>query len=372
MKQYQIKLIGFVCALGLNACSDEMASRHENPSSQIVLSSVDVKGESSSTEKVADGTYYFGSTSKQDVYNYTPVKITNSLIGEVAAYWENIKLGKVSLSNSLDIEKEDKPIDLLWGAIEVSKISKLAFTLHHRMASTEIDLNIPTSWEIKSVILTDLKKQYKFSNKEGDIKTTDDAKVGEIVVEKTENTYSILLPPQEKGDNSALIVVVNDGSKDRTYSRKLPYAMAQEISKDQWEDIPLRFRAGYRLVISATIQEAANDDIQFTYATLVDWKAQNGGTASARPAGLYSVADWEAFVVAYDTKDEIRLLKYGTKSNDNWTFTVQRTIDMSGKTVTKVSDFASTDKLTAKTNCYIIGKTAAELGVEGYTDITFK
>lgn len=353
IRQNQIKLVGIICALSLSACSNQVEITDESLSSQVILASIGVS-ERDVTSNAPNGTYYFGWTSKQGGVYYTPVQVSGSgNIGKIDTYWNNIMMTNVTFSNTLDIKEEDNqtvPIDILWGKKDISAIERLNFTLTHQMAKTHIDLTAP-SWTIKSITLSDLKKQYSFSNTSGDVTAVKES--GNIEFEAG-NTDKIL-PPQDKGNESELIVVVtnnNDNNKEHTFRRRLPYAMAVELSNQQWEDTPLRFDAGHTLVISAAIPESPNDEIQFTYATLKEWNIKNGGTASARPAGLYTVADWNAFAAAYNNNNQTLLKKYGTYA-DKWTFTVQRTIDMTNEaSLTVINNFQ--DNLTAKANCYII------------------
>lgn len=380
-------LIGLI---GFYSCSDvDNYADNNNITPQVSLASVNVQVPRAANQNAPEGGYYFGWTSTKEQVNYTPVRIEeNGTIensGKINAYWDNINRKKeLTFSNSLDIKEEENKqdsIDILWGKTTIASGNDISFTLQHKMAKAQVELTIPETWTVKSIRLTELKRQYTFSNSNGNVIAN--GNYGVIKIDKfttsttTSTTGATLLPPQDKGENSELEVIINDGSNERTFHRKLPTAMAEEIGEGKWQDILLRFRAGYMLRLEATVTDNSDNEIHFTYATLEKWVDKGNGTISARPAGIYTIADWNAFATAYNTtpKDEIRLKKYGSETNGVWKFTLQRALDFSKASGTVVpAHLTGSDQLKAKdNNCTITGKTANELGVEDHADnVTFK
>lgn len=388
-----IKLSVLTGILALSACSGELEHIEETTASQVLLAPVQVTGQANVISRTATpeaapaGNYLFGWVNAKDNRILTAVTVgtDGTITGTFSVYWENMKLPQtVIFSNSGEIKEADKktePVDILWGKLDNQNKTDnaLSFVLDHRMAQAEVELTLKddaASWKVNSIRLTQLKKQYTFSNENGLVAPVGDEGEINISLEKSEVLKEsggsvkgiVMLPPQDKANNTELVVVINDGSNDHTFRRKLPYAMAQQIAQDQWEDIPLKFRAGYKLHITAGITGTSNNEIQFTYATLVDWDRKDTGTASARPAGLYTFNDWQTFAGIYNTPDdskrEVRLARYGTKNSDgSWTFIVQRDIDMTDKIPTPLSNMATNDKLTATSQYKIKGTTANDLGV---------
>lgn len=371
-----IILTGLTGILALSSCSEQMDDIES--SSQIILATPQVAEhtETRATSTAPTGNYLFGwkSTAKKDILTSVFVQ-SNGAIGEIGVYWENI-IGNatLTLSNTGNFTAEDnqtEPIDILWGKKDNqnSTNSPLQFTLNHKMAQAKIELTIPNGWTITSIQMTDLKKQYTFSNLTGKLEA-----VGELTtIDIDKDTRTVMLPPQNKDNNSRLTVTVTDNDgKERTFSHKLPYAMAQNPNGgNQWEDVILKFREGYILKIAASITDGPNDEIHFTYATLTDWSSKTESTISVRPAGIYTVDDWNEFAEIYNNNDNpekknVRLNKYGTYSSSEWTFTIQRDIDMTNKDVTKLDSFSG--KLKATDSYRIKGKTADELGVGGKLD----
>lgn len=364
-----IVLTGLTGILALSSCSEQM-DIDKGTSSQVILDAPQVAehAEARSTTSAKAGNYLFGWKSKaeKDILTSVTVK-SGGEIGKIGVYWENITSNAtLTFSNAGNFIAEDnqkEPIDILWGKLDKqnSTTNALVFTLYHKMAQAKIKLTIPTNWEVTSIQMTDLKKQYIFSNLDGNVIPCGTNEAIDIDTKKA----TVMLPPQEKGENSKLIVKVTDDTKTpRTFSHKLPYAMAQNPNEgDQWEDIVLKFRAGYILEISATITDNPNNEIHFTYATLTDWKSKTESTISARPAGIYTVDDWNKFAYIYNTNSNetnVLLYKYGTYSN-GWIFTIQRDIDMTDKEVTKLNSFSGT--LKATDSYRIKGKKAEDLGV---------
>lgn len=385
----KFKIYAFISLTGFSACT-EQSDDSLTSANAVSLASVTVqtnRAAATETSPAPEGSYYFGWTNKSNQTNYTSVIIDeNGAIGNngnINAYWDNVVRNKgVTFSNTQNISETDKinePTDILWGKLGNPSGQKVTFTLNHRMAQTCLELEISDGWSVKEVTLTGLQKYYSFSNVDGNVKAygeTGDIELKENSTRNTTVTSSILLPPQEKGGNSELQVVVNDGgANDRTFHRKLPTAMSRyNTNGGFWEDVLLKFEAGYTLNLTARITDSTDGEIHFTYATLTDWDNKNSGTISARPAGIYTVNDWNAFAAAYNGGNSDRLRKYGSETGGSWTFTIQRTIDFKGITnVTALADKGITYTLTAKKDCIIKGKSAAELGVaEHANDVTFE
>lgn len=383
----KFKIYAFISLMVFSACT-EQSDDNLTSANAVSLASVTVQTNRAATTAAPEGSYYFGWTNKSNQTNYTSVIIDkNGAIGNngnINAYWDNVVRNKgVTFSNTqniLDTDKTSEPTDILWGKLGNPSGQKVEFTLNHRMAQTCLELEIPDGWSVKEVTLTGLQKYYSFSNVDGNVKAygeTGDIELKENSTRNTTVTSSILLPPQEKGGNSELQVVVNNGAKDCTFHRKLPTAMSRyNTNGGFWEDVLLKFEAGYTLNLTARITDSTDGEIHFTYATLTDWVGKGSGTISARPAGIYTVSDWNAFAAAYNEGNNDRLRKYGSETSDSWTFTIQRTINFTGITnVTALgTDKSITYTLTAKDNkCIIKGKSAAELGVSGHAnDVTFE
>lgn len=385
----KLKVCTLIGLLGFSSCSEQSDYTDKDElTTQVLLTSINVQLPRAANEKAPEGGYYFGWTSTKGQVNYTPVRVekdgTIENSGKINAYWDNINRNKeLTFSNSLDIEEEDnkqEKIDILWGKTTVISGNNISFTLQHKMAKAQVELTIPEKWTVKSIRLTELKQQYTFSNSNGNVIANGNNGVIEIdeftTSTTTPTTGATLLPPQDKGENSELEVIINDGSNDRTFHRKFPTAMAEEISDGKWQDILLKFRAGYILRLEATVTDNSDNEIHFTYATLEKWVNKGNGTISVRPEGIYTIADWNAFATAYtDPKDEIRLKKYGSNTNGSWEFTLQRALDFSKVSSTVIpANLTGNDKLKAKDDkCTITGKTAEELGVKDHTDnVTFK
>lgn len=382
MRYKQITFIGLTAILALCSCAEQLELVEDTSSSQVSLATpYIITGRAISPEAVPAGSYLFGwpSTQGKTIFSSVTIDEKGNIAngGTINVYWENIKTpAALSLSNTGDFSEGDKkedPIDILWGNLsnQSQTNNALAFTLDHKMAQAKIELDIPQGWTVNSVQLTNLKKQYTFSNSTGIV--TSVGTEGDIKIDPS--LLVVMLPPQDKGDESKLIVkITDDQGNERSFSHKLPYSMAQEPTpgSGQWEDIVLRFRAGYILTLSASITSSSTGEIHFTYATLTDWNLKNGNTSSARPSGLYTVADWNEFAKIYNDKTAeyaaaraIRLYKYGSYDGSKWTFTVQRDIDMTGKTVTALDMSGSSDILKANSTYRIIGKTSSDLGISG-------
>lgn len=367
-----IILTGLTGILALSSCSEQMDDIES--SSQIILATPQVAEHTEARATAPTGNYLFGWKSKANKDILTSVFVQNDgTIGKIGVYWENITgNATLTLSNTGNFTTEDnqtEPIDILWGKKDNqnSTNSALQFTLNHKMAQAKIELTIPNGWTITSIQMTDLKKQYTFSNLTGKLEA-----VGELTtIDIDKDTRTVMLPPQNKDNNSRLTVTATDNDgKERTFSHKLPYAMAQNPNGgNQWEDVILKFREGYILKIAASITDGPNDEIHFTYATLTDWSPKTESTISVRPAGIYTVNDWNEFAKIYNenpAETNVRLNKYGTYSSNKWVFTIQRDINMTDKEVTPLTRFSGT--LKAAASYHIIGKDAKDLGVEGNAD----
>lgn len=369
-----IILTGLTGILALSSCSEQMDDIES--SSQIILATPQVAEhtETRATSTAPTGNYLFGWKSKAKKDILTSVFVQNDgTIGKIGVYWENIidnaTLTLSNVGNFTEKDNQTEPIDILWGKKDNQNLtnSALQFTLNHKMAQAKIELTIPNGWTITSIQMTDLKKQYTFSNLTGKLEA-----VGELTtIDIDKDTRTVMLPPQNKDNNSRLTVTATDkDGKERTFSHKLPYAMAQNPSGgNQWEDVILKFREGYILKIAASITDGPNDEIHFTYATLTDWSSKTESTISVRPAGIYTVGDWNKLAETHNADSgntNVRLNKYGTYSSGQWVFTIQQDINMTDKEVTPLKGFSGT--LKAAASYHIIGKTADELGVEGKLD----
>lgn len=376
----QLKRLSGACiALGMiSGCSNNDALIEEGHSGpEIEITSATVENRAIDLEYVTpeDGGYYFYYKLDNTVTEktFTLANGVFSEMGKTGLEWTNDKLSKqygFTLSNSTDIKEATTDLkDIVWGQIKPANTYQLDFTLYHKMAQAEINLKLPEGWTIQAVSLKNLKNSYTFSNGDGNVNATGNSDQ-EFIINNNNEPYSTLLPPQKKADNSELYVTVStDQEETKNYHRLLPYAMREELSSTQWQDIPLEFRAGHILKLNATITNDEPDDIYFTYATLTDWKSIGTSTLPIRPAGIYTIKDLNEWISEWNNtpQDEVRLNKYGSKTGDKWTFVLKANITVpSGTNITALSNAETSNFYldVAEGHSYTItGTTASSLGL---------
>ena len=361
------------------ACSNQTEADEITEGPQVNIISIGVRDRAVEGEIVLpnDGDYYLVYDSKKGNGQVLPISITEgtlSQFGKTDILWTDLskenKNNGFILSNSQTIsDEQEAQKDIVWGQIKPANSPELSFLLTHRMAQVEVIVNLPENWSIETMTLKNLKSGYTYQLDKGEITATGIVK--NIPVTKgADRRYALLLPPQEKADNSELSVQVKkaDGTSG-TYHRLLPYAMREEISAGQWKDIPLAFRAARLLQLNATITNEETDEIYFTYATLTDWEKIDLGTISVRPEGVYTMSDLKNLIAVWNKtpKDEIRLNRYGTPNNNKWTFILRANITIpNGNTVGRFTNVNETNFYfdIAPTHDYkITGVEATDLGL---------
>lgn len=312
----------------------------------------------------ANGDYYLGYKTEVGGVATSPVQkvtVTDGTIAETGLYWTNILKDEASgesiftLSN-VDENEEKEPVfpednDILWGECS-AWMKALDFTLSHRMAAVRVklELDIPTGQNVEQVSLTAIQRKYTFNRSTG-VVVLGTGNVSEMILKEVSETspteWYELLPPQGWIDDMELKVVVKDGTSSKTYKRALPYSMIESIGSGQSQSIPLEFRAGYRLMLTAKVTDNIDYTVFFTGATLQDWKYEGSHSVVAKSAGIYTeteLKDWakkyNAYIADKSEKNKNALLRYGTESGGKWTFTLSRDIEVTNKAdLEKVSMF---------------------------------
>lgn len=385
MNKIKSLLWGSLSIFCFSACSndiEENISNEENEEIRIASIEVQDRAVEANLSTPPDGTYtlyYSQKDNKTDAKDKFETQISEGTIqnlGKTGIEWDELKDKHFVLSNTTDITEASSSIqDILWSELNATS-SDLKFILTHRMAQVQVNLTIPNGWSVQTVQLTGIKNQYTFQNhgeNKGSVIPTGDSNAKLSLT--TDKKYAELLPPQERNTASILVVTVLDGNKEtKKYQSLLPYTMREEIAEGQWQDTPLKFKAGHLLKLNADIEENTSFDIHFTYATITDWDNKGTGHISGRPSGLYSVNDIKGWIEAWNNKDESRLNKYGEKGGDEkWTFTLRHTInitstDLESKTLSAPTNL--TLKVADETHSYkIVGIKPSDIGL---SDETYK
>lgn len=351
-------LFAFLCA----ACSSEEleTSGAGTPDAPVRIASVTevLRGgatKSASGVAPADGTYYLGYKTEVGGAVTFPVHaigLTGGTIAETGLYWVSIwheQNGKAqfTLSNVGETEQKEPVFpegnDILWDSYP-AWMAPLMFALSHRMAEVEVtlELDLPTSAAVEQVSIGAVLQEFTFDRQQGEV--TPGASASELVLDAVPGVpdgtgWRALVPPQHRTDEMELRVTTLDGSVRRVYKRKLPYSMIESIGSGQSQSIPLVFRAGYRLALTAKVTDNTDYTVFFSGATLTDWTYEGSHSVVAKPAGIYTeteLKDWTRKYNAYQAdkseKNRKALLRYGTPdSGEKWTFTVSRNITVTDK-----------------------------------------
>lgn len=379
---------GALGALGWAGCSSESADGFPGSGETVRITSVKeaLRTETTtpaSTVVPADGTYYLGYKTEVGTtlaYPLQPIELITGLWNETGLYWARIapepSSGKAlfTLSNvGEDAQKEPvfpEKNDILWGDC-TAWMTSLEFTLSHRMAAVqvELELDLPAGETIGEVSLEAIRREFAFDRQTGQVTARGEASewLLEPVSPPSQTGWAGLLPPQARTDAMALKVVVTDGSARKVYTRKLPYSMIESIGPSQSQSIPLVFRAGHRLVLTAKVTNNLDYTVFFTGATLVDWTYKGSHGVVAKPAGIYTESELKDWTVKYNAfrneaseKNRKALLRYGEESGGAWTFTLARNIKVTDKTtLTPIARFE--DRLVRLNNYQLTGITQAEL-----------
>lgn len=340
-------------------------------------------GASASALVPADGAYYLGYQTEVGNVVTSPVQsvsLTNGTLGETGLYWANITAeasggtAYFTLSNVGENEQKEMVFpeknDILWGNCS-AWMKALEFVLSHRMAAVrvELDTELAPGATISRVSLCAVRSGFAFDRATGEVSPSGDG--AEMQLEAASGDaftgWSTLLPPQARTDAMELKVVVSDAGAQKVYKRKLPYSMIEAIGASESQSIPLVFRAGYRLLLTAKVTDNTDYTVFFTGATLVDWEYKGSHGVVAKPAGIYTeteLKDWTLKYNAYQAdkseKNRKALLRYGVENAGNWTFTLSRNIQVADKkNLTPVAAFY--DTLERLNNYRIQGITQGEL-----------
>lgn len=343
-------------------------------------------GASASTLIPADGAYYLGYRTEVGNKLTSPVQsvtLTNGTLGETGLYWANITqeasggTAYFTLSNVGENDQKEmlfpEKNDILWGNCS-AWMKELEFVLSHRMAAVrvELDSDLAPGATLSRVSLCAVQEKFGFDRASGEATPAGDP--AEMLLEATSGSsasgWTTLLPPQARTDAMELKVTVADGGQEKVYKRKLPYSMIEAIGAAESQSIPLAFRAGYRLVLTAKVTDNTDYTVFFTGATLVDWEYKGSHGVVAKPAGIYTeteLKDWTVKYNAYQAdkseKNRKALLRYGVENAGSWTFTLSRNITVADKTnLTPVAAFY--DTLERLNNYRIQGITQGELITE--------
>lgn len=337
----------------------------------------------------ADGTYYLGYKTEVGggmAYPVHAVGLTGGVIAETGLYWANIRREETgntaffTLSNVGETEQQQPAFpegnDILWGSCS-GWMAPLDFVLSHRMAEVmvKLEFDLLPSATIEQVSIGAIRQGFVFDRQQGVVTPAGDA--SELLLKPvsgvTDGTeWSELLPPQNRTKEMELRVTTFDGSQRRVYKRMLPYSMIESIGSGQSQSIPLVFRAGYRLILTAKVTDNTDYTVFFTGATLTDWQYKGPHSVVAKPAGIYTeteLKDWTRKYNAYqaDKSDKNRkaLLRYGVfdENTDKWTFTLSRNITVTNKTdLEPIASFS--DTLTRLNNYRLKDITRLELITE--------
>lgn len=305
---------------------------------------------------------------------------TNGVVLNTGFYWINVTadeagkngatftLSNVTADGKLKQENEYKDLneiattaDILW-ANDKKWGTELDFTLKHKMAQVKITFNVDASLTIENVYLKSMGTGITFDRSTGEVTPKGTGDITLLPVKGKDNTYSVLLPPQGRDNTMQLFVKTTDG---KSFARTLPTAMSQPIDPTKpdagREDVPLSFKSGHLLELTAGINDNQDLTILFTGATLEEWTFIQNAIVPARPSGIYTASDLDEWAKAYNagnTFTNYKLNKYGEYKDDKWTFTLKRNITAKSET-TPITSFS--DELVGESSCQIDGITKAYL-----------
>lgn len=360
-RRFGVWASGALLALGYTACSSEMPQTGAGADEAVRIASVSevtptIGAGATTTLVPADGSYYLGYQTEvggAPSYPVRAVEVAGGTIAETGLYWASVQPDETgnkaffTLSN-VGVEGQGAmqyPAgdDIVWGSC-TAWMAPLNFTLSHRMAAVkvELELDLSPSASIEQVTLAAIRRGYDFDRQTGLVSVSGAS--AEWTLEPASATsgtdWEGLLPPQNRTDAMELRVTTLDGTLRRVYKRTLPYSMIEAIGSDQSQSIPLVFRAGYRLLLTAKVTDNTDYTVFFTGATLVDWEYKGLHGVVGKPAGIYTeteLKDWTQKYNAYQAdkseKNRKALLRYGTfeAATAQWTFTLSRNIPVSNK-----------------------------------------
>lgn len=353
---------GILLLAGCAACSSEMPAEGgpgEDKTVRVASLSEVIPASASApatTLAPADGAYYLGYRTQVgggSAYPVRAVQVAGGTIAETGLYWAAVEPDETgnkaffTLSNVGDDGEGGMQYpagdDILWGSC-TAWMAPLDFTLTHRMAAVKVtlELDLPASASVEQVSLAAIRRGYVFDRQTGLVEAAGEPSEWrlEAVSDLSRADWAGLVPPQSRADAMELRVTTKDGSLSRVYKRALPYSMIEWISSDQSQSIPLVFRPGYRLLLTARVTDNTDYTVFFTGATLVDWEYKGSHGVVAKPAGIYTeteLKDWAAKYNAYQAdkseKNRKALLRYGTldAGTGKWTFTLSRNIQVGDK-----------------------------------------
>ena len=296
---------------------------------------------------------------------------------ESGLYWVNVAKNSpdntksfFTLSNVDENESGNMvfPTDknILWGSYTAWQ-QPLKFALSHRMAQVKVILTLSISANVNAVSISAIKQAYTFDREIGVVTAADPATELMLTKNDADGSWEMLLPPQNRTDQMELKVVMSNG---KTYKRKLPYSMDQSLGGGNWESIPLVFRQGHILELTATVTENIDYTIFLTGATLKEWIYIGNQSSVVKPAGIYTeteLNDWtkkyNSYIGDKSENNHKALLRYGVYTsggNPEWDFIISRNINVTNPgSLTPITIF--NDKLSKLNNYKITGISASAL-----------
>lgn len=359
-KKLSAWLGGLALMWGCAACSSELPAGEGPGAGEAVrvasLSEVIPSAGGSVTTRTApaDGSYYLGYRTQvggASSYPVRAVEVAGGAMAETGLYWAAIEPEETgntaffTLSNVGEGSEGGMQFpagdDILWGSC-TAWMKSLDFTLTHRMAAVKValELDLGPDASIEEVSLVAIRKGYDFDRQTGLVTASGEPSEWVLQPGADPSEWAGLLPPQYRDDAMQLKVTTREGALSRVYKRALPYSMIESIGSGQSQSIPLVFRAGYRLLLTAKVTENTDYTVFFTGATLVDWVYKGSHGVAAKPAGIYTqteLKDWTVKYNAYRTdksdKNRKALLRYGKldEATGQWTFTLSRHIEVTDK-----------------------------------------
>lgn len=363
-----------LCMFLLPSCeSNEVLLEKEiSPDAMINLSVTKQETITKESEYADAGTYYLGYKENKEPVIKSVEVATGGTVSKTGFYWINVTadevgksgatftLSNVTADGKLKVDGNYKLLneiankaDILW-ASDKKWGQVLDFTLQHKMAQVKVTFTVGENITIEKVSLKKMGTGINFDRSKGEVTPL---KEDEIFLSKVgeSDTYAVLLPPQKRTDDMLLFVQTDRGK----FSRTLPVAMSQPIDPSKpdgpREDVPLSFKSGHVLELTAGIKGSQDLTILFTGATLVNWIDKGNAIVPAKPCGIYTAAELNEWAETYNANHEgtnYKLLKYGIYANDKWTFYLRRSIKAKEETTPIDKDFA--DNLICIVNTYQI------------------
>ena len=369
------------------SCSSDKSDPGMPEAQSVRLAPVQEGTMTRASQTPPDGNYYLEYTSGSSTAMLHDLALVDGVIQgetpgapfESGLYWVNIQKeaenkATFTLSNMSDAESGVTLFgekDILWSTNTVAwgTAAGVAFELQHRMAQVVVEFTFDeiVADEVDKVSLLAMQTSYTFTRADGTVTPVEAPVELELTRVTGTDNWSALLPPQARTNDMTLRVE----SDTKAYQRPLPYNMSEDLGGGNSQSIPLAFRSGYILALTAGVTNNIDYKIHFSGATLKNWQYLGSNSVVAKPAGLYTESelnDWATKYNAYRTAiggaDEQKafnaLLRYGEYASSQWTFTVRRKIAVANPdALTKITNFV--DKLDQADVSYTINIDQADL-----------